>query len=63
MGVGAGRGERRLALLTEGVAGHLLAPQVNVLRVSLHPDVLPGRCGDGRGGGAPIGSRPCADGS
>ena len=27
-----------LALLTEGVAGHLLAPPVNVLRVSLHPE-------------------------
>jgi transcriptional regulator with XRE-family HTH domain len=31
-------GNRAVALLTEGVAPELLAPPVNVLRVSLHPD-------------------------
>jgi transcriptional regulator with XRE-family HTH domain len=31
---------RALALLTEGVAAHLLEPPVNVLRLSLHPDGL-----------------------
>jgi hypothetical protein len=29
-----------LALLTEGIAGHLLSPPANALRVSLHPDGL-----------------------
>ena len=32
-----------LAPLTAGAAGHLLAPPVNVLRLSLHPDGLAGR--------------------
>jgi transcriptional regulator with XRE-family HTH domain len=31
-------GNRAVALLTDGVAPELLAPPVNVLRVSLHPD-------------------------
>ena len=31
-------GNRAVALLTEGVAAELLAPPVNVLRVSLHPE-------------------------
>ena len=31
-------GNRAVALLTEGVAPHLLEPPVNVLRVTLHPD-------------------------
>jgi transcriptional regulator with XRE-family HTH domain len=31
-------GNRAVALLTEGVSPELLAPPVNVLRVSLHPD-------------------------
>jgi transcriptional regulator with XRE-family HTH domain len=31
-------GNRAVALLTAGVAPHLLEPPVNVLRVSLHPD-------------------------
>src|SRR2546423_13907788 len=31
-------GNRTVALLTEGVAEHLLEPPVNVLRVSLHPE-------------------------
>jgi transcriptional regulator with XRE-family HTH domain len=31
-------GNSGIALMTEGVAPHLLAPPVNVLRVSLHPD-------------------------
>ena len=30
-------------LLTDGVAPHLLAPTLNVFRVCLHPDGLPGR--------------------
>src|SRR3954468_968662 len=33
-------GNRSVPLLTEGVAEHLLAPPVNVLRLSLHPDGL-----------------------
>jgi transcriptional regulator with XRE-family HTH domain len=33
-------GNRAIPLLTAGVAGHLLAPPVNVLRLSLHPDGL-----------------------
>ena len=31
-------GNRAVALLTEGVAAHLLEPPVNVLRASLHPE-------------------------
>src|SRR3954469_3297657 len=31
-------GNRAVGLLTAGVAGHLLEPPVNVLRVSLHPE-------------------------
>lgn len=34
---------RAIAPLIEGVAGHLLAPPVNVLRLSLHPEGLAGR--------------------
>jgi MmyB-like transcription regulator ligand binding domain len=33
-------GNRAVALLTDGVADHLLDPPVNVLRLSLHPDGL-----------------------
>lgn len=33
-------GNRALALLTDGVAAHLLEPPVNVLRIALHPDGL-----------------------
>ncbi|QNG20715.1 helix-turn-helix transcriptional regulator [Rhodococcus triatomae] len=33
-------GNDAVALLTEGAAGHLLEPPVNVLRLSLHPDGL-----------------------
>jgi hypothetical protein len=33
-------GNASIAILTEGVAEHLLAPPVNVLRASLHPDGL-----------------------
>src|SRR6476661_1775852 len=33
-------GNRALAMLTAGVAAHLLKPPVNVLRLGLHPDGL-----------------------
>src|SRR3954468_21956597 len=33
-------GNRSVALLTDGVAAHLLEPPVNVLRLSLHPGGL-----------------------
>jgi len=33
-------GNRAVGLLTTGVAGHLLEPPVNVLRLALHPDGL-----------------------
>lgn len=39
-------GNRAVALLTEGVASHLLEPPVNVLRVSLHPEGVAPRIGN-----------------